>query len=121
MSGGMVTRQQSTLLEYIARFQKENQYCPSFDEMAQALGLKSKSSISRMLDALAERGHIRKLTGLARAIEIVQSAPVATSPKSLDQEALETIMSLCQSGKDHPEILTAVRVIAELALERRAA
>lgn len=54
---------------------------PSFDEMREAVGLRSKSSISRLLDALEERGHVRRLFNRARAIELT------SEPAGLDLPA----------------------------------
>ncbi len=68
----MLTRKQHDLLNFIhARMQKEG-IPPSFDEMKDALNLRSKSGIHRLILALEERGFIRRLAHRARAIEIVR-------------------------------------------------
>lgn len=68
----MLTKKQMQLLEFInARMQKDG-VPPSFDEMKEALDLRSKSGIHRLITALEERGFIRRLAHRARAIEIVK-------------------------------------------------
>ena len=66
----MLTHQQEKLLQFINNFQLKSNVTPSFDEMKDGLGLKSKSGIHRILSALEERGYIRKLNNRARAIEV---------------------------------------------------
>ena len=68
----MLTHQQEKLLQFINNFQLKSNITPSFDEMKDGLGLKSKSGIHRMLSALEERGYIRKLNNRARAIEVLK-------------------------------------------------
>ena len=68
----MLTHQQEKLLQFISDFQNKSNVTPSFDEMKDGLGLKSKSGIHRILSALEERGYIRKLNNRARAIEIMK-------------------------------------------------
>ena len=68
----MLTEKQSELLRFIhARLQK-NGVPPSFDEMKDALDLKSKSGIHRLIMALEERGFIRRLPNRARALEVLR-------------------------------------------------
>lgn len=66
----MLTRKQRDLLVYIHEHMSEDGIAPSFDEMKNALGLKSKSGIHRMITALEERGYIERLPHRARALEI---------------------------------------------------
>jgi repressor LexA len=77
----MLTRKQSELLRYINDKLTENGVPPSFDEMKDALDLRSKSGIHRLILALEERGFIRRLPNRARAIEVIklpeQSTPAA--------------------------------------------
>lgn len=68
----MLTRKQNDLLLYIQQRIAEDGVSPSFDEMKEALGLKSKSGIHRLITALEERGFIRRLPNRARALEIVR-------------------------------------------------
>src|SRR5690554_2394047 len=68
----MLTRKQYQLLQFVHRHLKEEGVSPSFDEMKDALGLRSKSGIHRLITALEERGFIRRLPHRARALEIVK-------------------------------------------------
>jgi len=68
----MLTRKQLELLEFIDKRVKRDGVPPSFDEMKDALDLRSKSGIHRLITALEERGFIRRLAHRARAIEIVK-------------------------------------------------
>ena len=68
----MLTRKQNELLLYINRHLTEKGVSPSFDEMKDALGLKSKSGIHRLITALEERGFIRRLPNRARALEVIR-------------------------------------------------
>jgi repressor LexA len=68
----MLTRKQRDLLEFIHKRMQKDGVPPSFDEMKEALDLRSKSGIHRLITALEERGFIRRLAHRARAIEIVK-------------------------------------------------
>ena len=68
----MLTRKQLDLLNYINKHLNKDGIPPSFDEMKEALDLRSKSGIHRLITALEERGFIRRLAHRARAIEIVR-------------------------------------------------
>lgn len=68
----MLTRKQYELLQYIDGHFRKTGVSPSFDEMKDALGLKSKSGIHRLISGLEERGFIRRLPHRARALEIVR-------------------------------------------------
>jgi repressor LexA len=68
----MLTRKQNELLNYINRYLTEKGLSPSFDEMKDALGLKSKSGIHRLITGLEERGFIRRLPHKARALEVIR-------------------------------------------------
>ena len=82
----MLTRKQHELLRYIDERLSESGVSPSFDEMKDALGLKSKSGIHRLITALEERGFIRRLAHRARALEVLKlpekASPIANSPES---------------------------------------
>lgn len=68
----MLTAKQRLLLDYLIRYIDEYQTAPSFDEMAGALNLQSKSGAHRLIQALEERGFIRRIPHRARAIEILR-------------------------------------------------
>jgi len=71
----MLTRKQQELLLYINSRLGEDGVSPSFDEMKDAVGLKSKSGIHRLITALEERGFIRRLPHRARALEVLKLPP----------------------------------------------
>ena len=77
----MLTKKQLGLLQFIHRRVQQDGVPPSFDEMKEALDLRSKSGIHRLITALEERGFIRRLAHRARAIEIVKL------PESMGGEA----------------------------------
>lgn len=68
----MLTKKQLDLLEFIHKRMERDGVPPSFDEMKDALDLRSKSGIHRLITALEERGFIRRLAHRARAIEVVK-------------------------------------------------
>lgn len=88
----MLTRKQHDLLEFIHRRMQRDGVPPSFDEMKDALDLRSKSGIHRLITALEERGFIRRLAHRARAIEIVRlpdsidNGPAAGRRPAVDRE-----------------------------------
>src|SRR5271165_733967 len=68
----MLTRKQHELLLFINRRLSDGGVSPSFEEMKEALNLKSKSGIHRLISGLEERGFIRRLAHRARALEVVK-------------------------------------------------
>ena len=75
----MLTRKQYELLRFINERLKEAGVPPSFDEMKDALDLRSKSGIHRLITALEERGFIRRLPNRARAIEVIKLPELAAA------------------------------------------
>ncbi|OSQ50785.1 transcriptional repressor LexA [Marivita geojedonensis] len=86
----MLTKKQLDLLEFINKRVARDGVPPSFDEMKEALDLRSKSGIHRLITALEERGFIRRLAHRARAIEIVKlpdtlaAKPAGFTPQVID-------------------------------------
>ena len=76
----MLTRKQLDLLDFINKRLQRDGVPPSFDEMKEALDLRSKSGIHRLITALEERGFIRRLPHRARAIEILRLPENVTEP-----------------------------------------
>ena len=74
----MLTAKQRELLLFIQDRLGETGVSPSFDEMREALALKSKSGVHRLISALEERGFIRRLPNRARALEVVKLPESAT-------------------------------------------
>ncbi len=68
----MLTRKQHELLMFIDRHLRETGFSPSFEEMKDALRLKSKSGIHRLITALEERGFLKRRAHRARALEVVR-------------------------------------------------
>ena len=100
----MLTRKQHELLCFINDRLQETGVSPSFEEMKEALDLKSKSGVHRLISALEERNFIRRLPNRARALEVVRlpeglgkapAAPAAaakapaTPPKAANENVLE--------------------------------
>jgi repressor LexA len=68
----MLTRKQHELISFIQNRLEESGISPSFEEMKEALDLKSKSGVHRLISALEERGFIRRLPNRARALEVIR-------------------------------------------------
>lgn len=94
----MLTRKQLELLEFIHKRVAKDGVSPSFDEMRDALNLRSKSGIHRLITALEERGFLRRLAHKARAIEILRLpegmggaalGPRASSPGGFVPQVIE--------------------------------
>jgi len=81
----MLTAKQHELLQFIQGRLGDSGVSPSFDEMREALELKSKSGVHRLISALEERGFIRRLPNRARALEVIRvpetNAPAAPAPR----------------------------------------
>ena len=83
----MLTKKQRELLLFINQRLSESGVSPSFDEMKDALLLKSKSGIHRLINGLEERGFIRRLPHRARALEVIrlpQESAAAAAPDPLN-------------------------------------
>lgn len=87
----MLTRKQHELLLYINRRLSDSGVSPSFEEMKEALGLKSKSGIHRLISGLEERGFIRRLPHRARALEVVK-LPEETAAKGRPTKFSPTVI-----------------------------
>ncbi len=91
----MLTRKQHELLMFIHDRLRESGVPPSFEEMKEALDLRSKSGIHRLITALEERGFIRRLPNRARALEVIRLPESATPavvqprPKRFAPEVIE--------------------------------
>lgn len=75
----MLTRKQHELLTFIQVRLEESGISPSFEEMKEALDLKSKSGVHRLISALEERGFIRRLPNRARALEVLRQPDSAVT------------------------------------------
>jgi repressor LexA len=106
----MLTRKQHELLLFIHDRLVETGVSPSFEEMKDALDLKSKSGVHRLISALEERNFIRRLPNRARALEVLRmpdmiakapAAPAATSktPPVVPQAANENVLEIPLHGR----------------------
>jgi len=98
----MLTRKQHELLLYIDRRLSESGVSPSFEEMKEALDLKSKSGVHRLISALEERGFIRRLPNRARALEVLKMPEMkSAAPPSLrvPQAANDSVIELPLHGR----------------------
>ena len=82
----MLTRKQHELLTFIQNRLEDSGISPSFEEMKEALDLKSKSGVHRLISALEERGFIRRLPNRARALEVIRE-PDTASPRTAARAA----------------------------------
>ena len=89
----MLTPKQYKLLIFINKTIKETGCCPSFDEMKNALGLKSKSGIHALIDALVERNFLRKLPHKARALEVLRLPKLKPSSIIAEEKAREEALA----------------------------
>ncbi|HYD24228.1 MAG TPA: transcriptional repressor LexA [Croceibacterium sp.] len=89
----MLTAKQHELLRYIQRKLEETGISPSFEEMKEALDLKSKSGVHRLISALEERGFIRRLPNRARALEVLRQ-PENVTASARQAPANDTVVQL---------------------------
>ena len=82
----MLTRKQHELLIFIDRHLKATGFSPSFEEMKEALQLRSKSGIHRLISALEERGFLRRRHHRARALEVMRLPNEALRPEPIRME-----------------------------------
>ena len=93
----MLTAKQHELLRFIHDRLEETGISPSFEEMKDALDLKSKSGVHRLISALEERGFIRRLANRARALEVLkmpESAVAGSMPKPANDLGARTTPSV---------------------------
>ena len=103
----MLTRKQHELLCFIHERLSASGVSPSFEEMKDALDLKSKSGVHRLISALEERQFIRRLPNRARALEVVRmpeaadrrAAPVAKPKISVPMAANENVLEIPLHGR----------------------
>ena len=97
--GIMLTKKQHELLTYIHERLTANGFSPSFDEMKEALGLRSKSGVHRLITALTERGFIRRLPHRARALEVLKLPETADSPGGFSPSVIEGRFDSALNGR----------------------
>ena len=89
----MLTAKQHELLLFIQRKLEETGISPSFEEMKDALDLKSKSGVHRLISALEERGFLRRLPNRARALEVLRQ-PENVTASARTAPANDTVVQL---------------------------
>lgn len=109
----MLTRKQLELLLFINERLKESGVPPSFDEMKDALDLKSKSGIHRLITALEERGFIRRLPNRARALEVIKMPdnvhPSGARPKRFEPSVIAGDLGRSPPPEPAPEPVSIER------------
>jgi repressor LexA len=98
--GKMLTKKQRELLQFIQDRLNDSGISPSFDEMKDALGLKSKSGVHRLITGLEERGFIRRLPHRARALEVMRLAEDQVGKAGSNPTALRAV----DNGKRTPSL-----------------
>jgi repressor LexA len=103
----MLTRKQYELLMFVDRHLKQTGFSPSFEEMKDALGLKSKSGIHRLISALEERGFLGRRHHRARALEVLrlpENAAGRPNGEAVAEEAVQTFSPTVIRGDFTPKI-----------------
>lgn len=113
----MLTRKQHELICFIEDRLAETGISPSFEEMKEALGLKSKSGVHRLISALEERGFLRRLPNRARALEVVRNPERGERPAA----ATEPANVLAFPSRAAPRATDFANDIIELPLHGRIA
>jgi repressor LexA len=116
----MLTAKQHELLCFINDRLSETGVSPSFEEMKEALDLKSKSGVHRLISALEERSFIRRLPNRARALEIVklpEAVKATKATKATNVVALQPKPALSPVANDVLEIPLHGRIAAGLPIE----
>ena len=95
----MLTKKQHELLLFLEERISQSGVTPSFEEMKNKVGLKSKSGIHRLISALEDRGFIKKLPFKARAIEILKSPNIKSKPSGHKPDTLKQVVELPVVGR----------------------
>ena len=95
----MLTAKQHELIRFIQQRLEETGISPSFEEMKEALDLKSKSGVHRLISALEERGFIRRLPNRARALEVIKQPEDATPAPRQPAASHDNVVSLASAPK----------------------
>ncbi len=112
----MLTAKQRELLHYIHTRLGETGVSPSFDEMREALDLKSKSGVHRLISALEERQFIRRLPNRARALEVLR-VPDGAAPAGDSRPAVAQAPVIRTPANDTVEIPLHGRIAAGTPIE----
>ncbi|HWW63177.1 MAG TPA: transcriptional repressor LexA [Sphingomonadaceae bacterium] len=113
----MLTRKQHELLCFIHDRLAETGVSPSFEEMKEALDLKSKSGVHRLISALEERGFIRRLPNRARALEVLKVPEIQAKPNNVVQLKPALRVATPTPHNDVMEIPLHGRIAAGMPIE----
>ena len=111
----MLTRKQHELLCFINDRLDETGVSPSFEEMKEALDLKSKSGVHRLISALEERGFIRRLPNRARALEVLRM------PERAERRSRPNNVRRCRDLRQLRDRAAAANDVIEIPLHGRIA
>lgn len=108
----MLTKKQKDLLVFISEHMSDDGVAPSFEEMKEALSLKSKSGIHRLIMALEERGYIERLPHRARALEIKRMPDGIKTDPSAKQPSASVLPFVAREGMVQIDIVPLYGKIA---------
>jgi repressor LexA len=112
----MLTAKQRELIVFIQQRLEETGISPSFEEMKEALDLKSKSGVHRLISALEERGFLRRLPNRARALEVIREPGDTTPARSA--AVSDNVVAMTPPA---PRVAEAANDVIELPLHGRIA
>lgn len=116
----MLTAKQHELIQFIQQRLEETGISPSFEEMKEALDLKSKSGVHRLISALEERGFIRRLPNRARALEVIKQ-PGDSTPAGRQTAASAPANDLVSKVTSPPPAPSPANDVIEIPLHGRIA
>ena len=101
----MLTRKQHELICFIEDRLGESGISPSFEEMKDALGLKSKSGVHRLISALEERGFLRRLPNRARALQVTRAPDRSADVAPCAGSANSTVIAFPSRAAPRPAVI----------------
>ena len=107
----MLTRKQRELLLFINQRLTDTGVSPSFDEMKEALDLRSKSGIHRLITALEERGFLKRLPHRARALEVLRLPDEAATARAAPKFQPSVVTADFSRGRAEPPTDAASRLV----------
>ena len=118
----MLTAKQHELIRFIQQRLEETGISPSFEEMKEALDLKSKSGVHRLISALEERGFLRRLPNRARALEVIRQPEDATPARAAGDKKSANSALLAGPGGNSAGLLSlvAAKAAADQAVRAQA-
>ncbi len=117
----MLTAKQHELIQFIQQRLEETGISPSFEEMKEALDLKSKSGVHRLISALEERGFIRRLPNRARALEVIKQPEDATPAPRASAAAADDVVVPMPASASSPRVPEPANDVIEIPLHGRIA